>query len=422
MALLLVLPALFGLFTSGIAESLLARGLEGQGAARQDSQVERGWFSSALNQRFRLTDGGLAEFLALATGVDSAAELIVSSQMRHGPLPGWTPGLAAADTSYRIVAADGSTHEVPASSSSRVGFTGRTTTELELGAFPRRCRPGRGCLDSGGGRFRSVQPPGDGRWTLTGALGPLALEGPDGRIALGRLSIDARARIEDALPRSGQGLLNFESIAITDPQQNTVTLDSLDVTSELAVAEHRFSQSFSLDAPRIVSASGDEGHVRLSVAARDLDAPTVYGIGRELAGEPPADRPRRVGQLLMAQWQELAVHGPSVTLEELEFAGVPDSASASLHLALPPASGRADRGLLATLYEHLDGRFSVALSEGVIRSISAGNPDQGQRLAALISLGYLEFRDGRYRMSGTYAGRLLTVNGRPLPLPALPGL
>ncbi len=421
-AVVLALPALFGILTIGVAETLLARGLESQGAAPEESWIERGWFTSTVDQRFRLADGGLAEFLALATGVGSAAELVVSSRMRHGPLPGWRPGLAEADTSYRVIAADGSDHEVPASSHSRVGLTGQITTDLGLDAFSRRCRPGRGCLDSGGGRFRAVQPPGDGRWTLAGHMGPLALDGPEGRLAVDRLSIDARALFENTLPRSGRGVLGFESLTITDPQQKTVTVESLGVTSELTVEAERLSQSFTVEAPRIVAAGGDEGHIRLSLAARDLDAPTVYAIGRELTDEPPAERPRRVNELLMAQWRELAVHGPSITLEELDFAGGPDLASASLHLALPPASGRDDRGLVGTLYENLDGRFSLALSEGMIQSVSASDPDQGQRLAALMSLGYLELRDGRYWMSGTYAGRLLTVNGRPLPLPALPGL
>jgi hypothetical protein len=246
------------------------------------------------------------------------------------------------------------------------------------------------------------------------------LSGADGRIALDGLAIQADARATGEGPQSGQGQIQAGRITVSTPDGRTVTVESMAAASTLEVGAGRLSQTLRFDASRIVASDGETGGMRLVVGVRDLDAATIYRLGRELADTPTDARPARAASLLTGAWEALAVHGPGVVIEELRLESGADAASGSLSLDLPPAAERTGRGLFGTLYQDLDGRLELTLSPGMIRGISEADAEQGHRLAALISLGYLELREGAYRMQAEYAGRVLTVNGRPLPLPALP--
>jgi hypothetical protein len=417
----LVLPGLFGLFAAEHAPRVLAASLGGQGAVPLGhAELERGWFTSNVEQRFRLEDSGLARLLALATGTGAARELIVSATVRHGPLPGLIPALARADTVYRVVDEHGAVLDAPAASRSRVTLTGRVITDIRLDPVVNRCRPDRGCLDSGGGHLRVEQAARGTPWSLSGTLEPLSLSGADGRLTLDALTIRADARAGAGGPRSGQGMISAGPVTVSAPDGRAVTLEFIEVASTLDVAEGRLSQTLRFDAPRIVANDGETAGLRLVLGIRDMDAATIYRLGRELADSPADARPARAARLLTGAWDELAVHGPTLVIEELKLENGADTASGSMQLGLPPATERSGRGLFGTLYQDLDGRLDLALSEGIIRDLSESDPDQGHRMAALISLGYLELREGVYRMQAEYAGRELTVNGRRLSLPALP--
>ncbi len=418
---ILALPGLFGLLAADHAPAAVARSLAAQGATPAGAPVrERQWFVSRFEQRFFLADGGLARLLALATGADAARELVVSATVRHGPFPGMIPGLARADTVYRIVDGTGAVHEVPATSRSRVSVTGRVTTDLRLEPLANRCRPGGGCLDSGGGRLQVEQAVRGTPWSLTGGLEALSLSGEAGRIAMDELRLQAEARATAEGPQSGEGRIRARNLVVSAPNGGEVNFESVELASTLDVGDGRLSQSLSLDAPRIVAGDGEAGALRLLARVQDLDAATIHRLGKELADTPADQRPARAAGLLSGHWESLAVHGPSLVVEELRLENAGDALSGALRLGLPAAAERSGKGLFGTLYQDLHGRLDLTLSEGMIRTISESDPDQGHRLAALISLGYLELRQDAYRMQAEYAGRVLTVNGRPLPLPALP--
>lgn len=417
----LALPGVFGLFAAERAPRVLAASLASQGAvAAEPAQVLRGWFRSEFEQRFRLADGGLARLLALSAGADSARELIISVAVTHGPFPGLRPALARGDAVYRIVDETGAVLDVPAGSRSRVTLTGRVVTDIRLDPVTNRCRPANGCLDSAGGRLRLEQAASGTPWALRGTLEPLSLSGANGRIALAGLAIHADARPASEGPLSGEGHVRSDRIDVSDPEGRTVTLESPEVASTLDVGGGRLAQTLRLTLPRIIANDGQTGAFRIVFGARDLDAATIYRLGRELAETSTDDRPARTAALLTEAWEDLALHGPTVFIEELSLQNGAERATGSLHLGLPPAAARAGHGLFGTLIQDLDGRLELALSEGIVRALSEADPDQGHRLAALISLGYLEPNGGVYRMQAAYAGRVLTVNGRPLPLPVLP--
>ena len=418
---MLALPGVFGLFAAERAPRVLAASLASQGAmAVEGAKVRRGWFRSEIEQRFRLTDGGLAQLLALWVGAETARELIVSARVIHGPFPGAVPALARADALYRIVDGTGAMLDVPAGSRSRVTLAGRIITDIRLEPVTDRCRPARGCLDSAGGHLRLEQAASGTPWALLGDLEPFSLSGADGRVTLAGVAIRASARPTPEGPPSGEGHVRSDHIEVSDPEGHTVTLESAEVASSLDVGGGRLAQTLRLNLPRIVANDGETGAFRIVVGARDLDAATIYRLGRELAETSTEDRPARTATLLADAWEALAVHGPTLFVEELALENGAESATGFLHLGLPPAAARSGQGLFDTLIQDLDGRLEVALSEGIVRTLSEADPDQGHRLAALISLGYLEAQDGVYRMQAAYAGRVLTVNGRPLPLPALP--
>ena len=418
--LLLIAPGIVGrMAESNIADNIEWAEADTPGVTIETERFDRGWFTSEGRHRVVL-DGGefrdAANRYADATGNDRLPSLIIDTRLDHGPLPGGTPGLAAAVSTLSIDPGNGEPIDIPGRLTSRVSLNGTTDSHLliEPGTFGQD-----DALVSWQGAditFRSN--PSTGALTANGEVMPWRIEADDGRIEVGTIAI----RTDQVRSVYGFNVgtvdLDLGETHLADAA-STMTLGGATIRADSEIAGDRVNASSRFAINDVTVPAYGEMSFAMDVTMKNIDAAAASRIAEAIDGAQSAADPQAaladLYPTIEADVQTLVRRGFSVAVDRLDISLPQGVVASKLSIDVPESD--ADRFDWGSALLNSTASLDLRVPAAVYQMAAMMSPEAG----SLVSMGFLKQEGEEFVMRAQYAKGLVNVNGAPLPLP-IPGI
>lgn len=419
----LVSPALIGRIAErAVDDNLGWAETEFDGFSVRSLEFDRRWFYSDGRHRVEITDPGWqATYAGLVGDERPVPVIVIDTRLDHGLVPvsslardegSLSPGLGNAVSTVSLEFDDGERLELPGRIHSRIGLGGNLTSTVLVDA---------GTLGDGDeglswlpAEVRITTRPGAGAVEFDAELGGVSAGDASERIVAGPLAVSGEQRMTRFGFTIGTLDVALESLAVEVPGAPGVKIRDLVFDSRATLEGDRIDSggrvSLLLD-----RASGEPGSINLSLSMNRVDAASFGRLYRQLGTlEPDAD-PMQQWPRIESDLLDVLAAGLALDVERLEVtrpgAG---TLTAALDLRLPqsdPATFGWSTALLA-----VEGSADVAVPVAIVDALIDVNPE----IRGVIAAGFLK-KDGEiYRMQAAIRKGLMTVNGAPFPLTALP--
>jgi len=423
--IVLVSPGLVGrLAEESMDENLDWAATESQEVTITSQWFERGWFSSAGQQRIELRDGDVRDALLMLagdSGLDGLPALIIDTRIDHGLVPLTSmarekgtllPGLGSAVSTLRLEFESGETIDIPGIIYSEVGLGGELQSNLilEPGTFSDgdetaqwgdvdilvTTNPSTNIIGFKGDVDELVFVSPYSEFTI----GPLRFEGAQQKTRHGFSVGDATFTIDRiTMPSSwgqdGMGPISFTSVATIDDDalsgRTTVQLDDLPF--------------------------GDFGRARVNmdISVDDIDAEAIGNISRTLDDIGSHSTEEEMRMALEDDVMQLLAAGFELHVVQLDIALQPGTISATLNVEVDDTNP--DKFVWTSALLALDATLDLSVPAELMDYAISLDPEVG----AAVGMGFLRKNQNVYEMEAAFKDGLLTINGAPMPVPWLSG-
>ena len=418
--LVLLAPGIVGrMAENNIADNIEWAESDTPGVTIETERFDRGWFTSEGRHRV-VFDGGefrdAATYYADATGNPELPSLIIDTTLDHGPLPGGIPGLAAAVSTLQIDPGNGELIDIPGNLTSRVGLTGTTDSRLliESGSF----QQDDAVVSWDGADIAFQSNPSTGALTADGEVKPWRVDGDEGRIEFGTLTVKADQVRSDFGFNVGTVDLSMGQITLSDAA-STLTIGGATIVADSEIAGDRVNASSSFAVDDIsVPAFGDMSFA-MDVTMQDIDAAAINRIAEALEEAQDALDPdaalANIYPEIEGDLQTLAQRGFSLAIDRLDITLPQGVVASTLSIDVPESD--ADRFDWGFVLLNMSANLDLRIPAEVYQMAAMMSPEAG----SLVSMGFLKQEGDEFVMQAEYAQGLVNVNGAPMPLP-MPGM
>ena len=424
-ALILVSPAIVGRLAEKSMDENLNWAASESGELKVSSEkFERGWFSSEGRHRIEISDGQLMNALRTAGSDVNAGDLpvlVVSTRIDHGLIPvtsvgreggSLAPGLGSAVSTMRIEIPGEEPVDIPGTIYSKIGLGGalQSSYVLEAGSH--------------------AQDGMDATWSDTNidvttdpGSGDVEFDGD-----IGTLKITAGANtssLESASFSGAQSPTRFDGVVVGDIEfeLNGLTL-SEGRNETIRVSKVTASGSSELDGDDIAG----EGRVNVAMdglpgvgsiayememSMAGLDAATVSSLTAKLEDAAGGTNPMGLYATVQDDLMALFADGFEFDFDKLNVT-LPQGTIES-QMAFSFSEEDPDTFAWTSLLTNTEAQIDVSIPVELMDAFAADN----QQLQVAIAAGYI-VRDGdAYNMKAEMKKGLLTINGAPIPIPAM---
>jgi uncharacterized protein YdgA (DUF945 family) len=423
--LILVSPAIVGrLAEKSMDENLNWAASESGELKVSSEQFERGWFSSEGRHRIEISDGQLMNALRTAGGDDAAADLpalVVSTRIDHGLIPvtsvgrdggSLAPGLGSAISTMQLEIPGEDPVDIPGTIYSKIGLGGalQSSYVLEAGSHS---QDGMEATWSDT-NIDVTTDPGSGKIEFEGEIGTLEITA-DGNTS----------SLQSASFSGTQSPTRFDGVAVGEIE---LELDDLALAGgpgqSIRVSKVLMSGSSELDGDDIAG----EGNVSLSmdevpgvgslayemeVSMAGLDAATVSSITAKLEDAAGGSDPMGMYATVEDDLMALFADGFEFNFDKLNVT-LPQGTIES-QMAFSFREEDPDTFAWTSLLTNTEARIDVSIPAELMDAFATGN----EQLQVAIAAGYLVREGDAYAMKAELKKGLLTINGAPIPIPAM---
>ena len=424
-ALILVSPAIVGRLAEKSMDENLNWAAKESGELKVSSeQFERGWFSSEGRHRIEISDGHLMSALTTAGGGVDAGDLpalVVSTRIDHGIIPvtsvgrdggSLAPGLGSAVSTMQIEIPGEEPVDIPGTIYSKIGLGGALQSSYVLEA-------GSHSQDGVEATWSDTNidvttDPGSGDVEFEGEVGPLTMTAGPNTSSLQRASFSG-----------AQSPTRFDGVSVGEIE---FELDDLSLdggpNQSIRVSKVTASGSSELDGDDIAG----EGNVSIAMeglpgvgsvaydmemSMAGLDAAAVSSMTAKLEDAAGGSDPMALYATVQDDLMALFADGFEFNFDKLNVT-LPQGTIES-QMAFSFSEEDPDTFAWTSLLTNTEAQIDVSIPAQLMDMFAAGN----QQLQVAIAAGYI-VRDGdTYNMKAEMKKGLLTINGAPIPIPAM---
>jgi len=411
--LIIGLPGAVG-FVAERQHDQFVRELNVHGNQLAEENYERGWFSSRTRFRYRIEDERLRELAATVTQEpEGTPELLVDSEIYHGPVPALSGGFDRAalawtdvDSSLSLRAPSGVEISLPGELQSRVEADGSTRFNYHAGAESRSIGNGL-MLTWDDAEIDIALGRGKDSVSVNGNIGTIELTDTQVAMRVGPTVVKSTQERSKNELWAGDVLIRIG--AVTTPE-----LAANDLTLETRVRESSGQATYAIElkANNLQGAgfAGDNAHV--DIFAQRLDAAALGRLIQLMSQY--SDKGQIPSSQRDALLRQLIAAGPEINLRTFKIP-MPDSdIEGDALISVSPGTGFT----LAELARGAEGKARFLMPKEMIRQIlQNGSPEVRNAIDTMMRFQILKSDGQRYRIEAEYAGGLLTVNGFPVPVP-----
>jgi uncharacterized protein YdgA (DUF945 family) len=373
-----------------------------RGVEISSDQTESGWFTTSARHRVRVSDPAAALLIADLTGrpaAEARPALIVDSQIAHGPWPLFEgpPGIARMQSRLAIDIG-GESIPIPGAAVTDIAFDGSGNTSMVFDRLDTTVRGGASVLMWDGARLDIDYDPRFERIRSSGHVGSLTMLGPQGELRVGAADLEGRSSATPFGFRAGTSRLAIRDLAVTGVDGSTIEAGNVSLDIEVAVDGESVGHVVVLDVDGLRSDDIDLGTVRLSAGSEGLAASVLGRLGKN----------QTVNAM---EWLGVMRPGAVIRVEEFSFRGDRGDAFFTGYCRVPEDAATDGPAELAGV---LVGEARLSISTAMV------DIGPGSRVGQLLTTGYLTQTDNGELVAEIRIGSgLMTVNGRPLPLPMI---
>ncbi len=365
-----------------------------------------------------------------------SATITVTSDIRHGPLPG-LHALALASVDSTITAPPALQQALSAALGSQpllrmhstLGFFGGATGNMTSPAFSVKLPDGSSL--AWGGLTASGSTSGDqAHWSAQLSAPRLAFEGAQARFELTGMEYSGTNEKAFGGIYLGNGTFTIERVAGSTPRSGDYFLQRISVTSTSKPNGEFFDMrvDVAMDAAKV--AAVQLKNVTYSQSLEHIHGPSFVALAKALrtaehqAGADPAQLQTALRDAMSQYGTDLLLQNPVLDIRQVSFAMPEGSFLLSARISAPVLS-RADMQLPATilaLKNHALVSADIKVDNGLVQKLlgmGGSNPNIAARLNSFEQQGYLTAGPAAVTTHLELSGGRLTLNGHPFP-PASP--
>lgn len=364
-----------------------------------------------------------------------SATITVTSDIRHGPLPG-LHALALASVDSTISAPPALQQALSAALGSQpllrvhstVGFFGGASVNLTSPAFSVKLPDG-SSVAWGGLTASGTTASGQARWSAQLSAPRLAFAGAQGRFELtGMEYTGTNEKAFDGI-YLGNGTFTIERVAGSSPRSGDYLLQRISVTSTSKPNGEFFDMrvDVAMDAAKV--AAVQLKNVMYSQSVEHIHGPSFVAMTKamrtaERQGADPAQVQTALRDAMSQYGTDLLLQNPVLDLRQVSFAMPEGSFLLSARISVPGLS-RADLqwpAAILALKTHALVTADLKVDNGLVQKLlgmGGSNPNFAARLNSFEQQGYLTAGPAAVTTHLELSGGRLTLNGHPFP-PAAP--